>query len=117
MTPVILAENVLHIHAAAPPRDRTSRTQRALDLCKSEWMNAWDAATSKGLAKPQAVRMAAVAYKLALPKMDNLPAIRAAIACIAQGIALEVFNGRDGSQLLYAAQVALSLLRQKESAK
>jgi hypothetical protein len=57
--------------------------------------------------------MAAVAYKLAMPKMDSLPTIRAAIACIAQGITLEVFDGRDGSQLLYAAQVALSVLKQK----
>jgi len=33
---------------------------------------------------------------------------------IAQGIALEVFDGRDGSQLLYSAQVAMSLLHKKD---
>ena len=42
------------------------------------------------------LRMASVAYKLAMPRMESLNAIRAAIACIAQGIALEVFDGRDG---------------------
>lgn len=57
--------------------------------------------------------MASVAYKLAMPKMHDLPSIRAAIACIAQGITLEVFDGRDGSQLLYAAQVALATLKAK----
>jgi hypothetical protein len=57
--------------------------------------------------------MAAVSYKLAMPRMDSLPGIKAAIACIAQGIALEVFDGRDGSQLLYAAQVALTVFNQK----
>ena len=57
--------------------------------------------------------MASVAYKLAMPRMDSLNAIRAAIACIAQCIALEVFDGRDGSQLLYAAQVAMSTLKAK----
>jgi hypothetical protein len=31
------------------------------------------------------------------------------------GIQLEVFDGRDGSQLLYAAQVALSVLKQKDT--
>jgi hypothetical protein len=61
--------------------------------------------------------MACVAYKLAFPKMDSLPTIRAAISCIGQGITLEVFDGRDKSQLLYAAQVALSVLKQKGEKK
>ncbi len=98
---------------AEPPRDRTSRTDKALALCKGEWSGAYDLAITKGLPASKALRMASVAYKLAMPKMDSLPSIRAAIACIAQGINLEVFDGRDGSQLLYAAQVALSVLKQK----
>ena len=61
--------------------------------------------------------MAQVAYKLAMPKMESLPSIRAYIAAIAQGIQLEVFDGRDGSQLLYAAQVALGTLKQKGAKK
>lgn len=103
----------LHATAAAPPRDRTSRTDRALTECKAAWTHAYELAQSKGLPAPKALRMAAVAYKLAMPNMNTLPAIRAAISCIAQGITLEVFDGRDGSQLLYAAQVALSVLKQK----
>ena len=102
---------------AAPPRDRTSRTDKALAQCKDAWTNAYELAESKGQPTAKAIRMAAVAYKLAMPKMDSLPTIRAAISCIAQGIALEVFDGRDGSQLLYAAQVALSLLKQKGGKK
>lgn len=104
----------MSIHAAAPPRDRTSRTNKALAHCKDEWQRAYDLAGQKGLPAPKALRMASVAYKLAMPKMDSLPTIRAAIACIAQGIALEVFDGRDGSQLLYAAQVALAVHHTKE---
>ncbi len=95
------------------PRDRTSRTDRALTHCKDEWTRAYQLAQTKGLTATKALRMASVAYKLAMPKMDSLPTIRAAIACIAQGIQLEVFDGRDGSQLLYAAQVALSVHRPK----
>lgn len=110
MTPAILQT----IRAqAAPPRDRTSRTDKALAHCRAEWERAYQDAQARGLSAVQVVRTAAVAYKLAMPKMDSLPTIRAAIACIAQGITLEVFNGRDGSQLLYAAQVALSLLKTK----
>jgi hypothetical protein len=99
--------------SAAPPRDRTSRGQKAADHCKAEWSRAYELAQAKGLTANRALRMASVAYKLAMPQMDSLPAIRAAITCIAQGIRLEVFDGRDGSQLLYAAQVALSVLHQK----
>jgi hypothetical protein len=107
----------IELHAAAPPRDRTSRTDKALEHCKSEWSRAYATAQEKGLSAAKAARMAAVAYKLAMPKMDSLPTIRAAIAAIAQGIQLEVFDGRDGSQLLYAAQVALTVLRQKGEKK
>jgi len=98
---------------ADPPRDRTTRAAKAVAHCKAEWQRAYDLAHDKGLPAQKAVRMASVAYKLALPTMDTLPAIRAAIACIAHGVSLEVFDGRDGSQLLYAAQVAMSLLNQK----
>ncbi|UWZ86250.1 hypothetical protein [Occallatibacter riparius] len=100
---------LVDISASAPPRDRTSRTQKALDHCKAEWSNAYQIAQEKGLPATKALRMAQVAYKLALPKLDGLPAIRAHIAAVAQGVALEVFTGRDASQLLYAAQVALTL--------
>jgi hypothetical protein len=99
--------------AAEPPRDRTSRTEKALNRCKDEWSSAYELAKSRGQTAGRALRMAAVSYKLAMPRMDSLPGIKAAIACIAQGIALEVFDGRDGSQLLYAAQVALTVFNQK----
>jgi hypothetical protein len=106
------------IHAVAtPPRDRTSQTEKALIHCKDEWTRAYGIANEKGLSATKALRMATVAYKLAMPKMDTLPSIKAFISCIAQGIVLEVFDGRDGSQLLYSAQVALSVVKQKATAK
>jgi hypothetical protein len=102
---------------AAPPRDRTSRTEKALATCRAAWEDAYAQANAKGLPAAKALRMAQVAYKLAMPKMDSLPTIRAAISCTAQGIQLEVFDGRDGSQLLYAAQVALATLKVKGARK
>ena len=103
-----------HVDAGAtPPRDRTSRTDRDLAACREAWARAFELAQSKGLSQPKALRMASVAYKLAMPNLNTMPAIRATISCIAQGITLEVFDGRDASQLLYAAQVALTLLKQK----
>lgn len=115
---LIPRQRSISIHAGAcPPRDRTNRTDKALAACKDAWTEAYAQAQEKGLPATKALRMAQIAYKLAMPKMDTLPAIRAAIAAIAQGIQLEVFDGRDGSQLLYAAQVALSVLKTKGAKK
>jgi hypothetical protein len=86
-------------------------------VCRAAWSDAYAEANGKGLPTAKALRMAQVAYKLAMPKLDSLPSIRATIAAIAQGIQLEVFDGRDGSQLLYAAQVALSVLKVKGAKK
>jgi len=109
----------IRIEAAAslPPRDRTTRSLKAVNYCTDEWNRAYELAKSKGLPANKAVRMAAMAYKLAMPKMESLPAIHAAIAAIAHGITLEVFDGRDASQLLYAAQVAMTVLKQKGAKK
>jgi hypothetical protein len=114
---LIAAVQRVDLEAAAPPRDRTSRTTKALELCKAEWSRAYEVGIEKGQPAAKALRMAQVAYKLAMPKMESLPSIRAYIAAIAQGIQLEVFGGRDGSQLLYAAQVALATLKQKGAKK
>jgi|GEM_PF-3518256 len=97
--------------------DNTSRIEKSMNECKDRWSTAYTVAQNKGLSAQKALCMASVAYKLAMPKMDTKPGIRTAIACIAQGIQLEVFDGRDGSQLLYAAQVALSTLTERKRKK
>jgi hypothetical protein len=117
MRTALLARPLIICAAATPPRDRTSLAARAAAHCHDEWHHAYQLAKDKGRPQQKALRMASVAYKLAMPRMDSLTAIRAAIACIAQGISLEVFDGRDGSQLLYAAQVAMSTLKAKGAKK
>ncbi len=98
---------------ASAPTDRQSRVSRALGASRAAWQDAYDIAIAKGQGEARAVRMARVAYKLAMPAMDSHAGIRAAVACVAQGVTLEVFDGRDGSQLLYAAQVAITILNNK----
>lgn len=112
-----LLAHPLFIRAQASRRAPANDTDKALHHCKDEWTHAYQIAQKKGLTPAKALRMASVAYKLSMPKMDSLATIRAAIACIAQGIQLEVFDGRDGSQLLYAAQVALTVLKVNGDAK
>jgi hypothetical protein len=58
----------------------------------------------------------ALSFKLALPTLDSHANIKAFIGHVAQGIALGIFTGREGSQLLYAAQVALGALHGEPTA-
>jgi hypothetical protein len=109
-----LPQDSVSLHAAAA---RSTTIESAMTYCKSEWSRAFALAQKKGLPAAKAQRMAAVAYKIAMPRMTNLASIKAAVACVAQGIQLEVFDGRDGSQMLYAAQVAISIHREKGKRK
>lgn len=57
--------------------------------------------------------MGATAYRCALPVLKPATAM-AYIACVAQGVSLDVFTGKVGSQLLYAAQVVTTAARAAE---
>lgn len=98
-------------------RDRTTRAARTVEQCASAWSEAYGQALENHLPETQALRMAAVAYKLQIPKMDSFASTKCALACIAHGIALEVFSGAEASQLLYAAQVAASIFNRKGARK
>ena len=100
-----------------PPLHRARRVRRAVEQCQQAWSDAYRQAIENHLPQDQALRMAAVAYKLQIPKMDGFLSIKSAFACITHGIALEVFEGNQGSQLLYAAQVAASIYYRKGGKK
>jgi hypothetical protein len=96
---------------------RKSHVAHAVEQCRSAWSSAYAQAIENNLPEEKALRMAAVAYKLQIPKMDSLSSTKSAFACVTSGISLEVFQGNDASQLLYAAQVATSLYKQKGAKK
>jgi hypothetical protein len=96
---------------------RTSPIARAVEQCQSAWSATYAQAVENNLPEEKALRMAAVAYKLQIPKMDRLSSTKSAFACITHGISLEVFQGNDASQLLYAAQVASTLYKEKGAKK
>ncbi len=103
--------------APASPAHRIPRVRRAVEACTQAWSSAYAQALESNFPQDQALRMAAVAYKLQIPKMDGFLSIKSAFACITHGIALEVFEGNQGSQLLYAAQVAASIYYRKGGKK
>lgn len=104
---------------APPPstRGRTPRATRAVDQCQAAWSATYQQAIENHLPQDQALRMAAVAYKLQIPRMTNFASIKNAFACIVHGISLEVFEGNQGAQLLYAVQVAKSVHNPKGAKK
>jgi len=52
-------------------------------------------------------------FKLRLPTLDTIEDVKAYISCVAVGVAHQVVTAHEGGQLLYAAQLALSSLRQE----
>jgi hypothetical protein len=58
-------------------------------------------------------RIAAAACQAYVGALPHLSAANASayVACVARGVALDVFTGKQASQLLYAAQVAASAAR------
>ncbi|MGA8043581.1 MAG: hypothetical protein WCA37_12330, partial [Terracidiphilus sp.] len=67
MKPAIYEQRTrpLDIHAASI--DRTPRAERAMQHCRDEWQRAYDTSIRNGKTTAQAIRIGAVAYKLAMP--------------------------------------------------
>jgi DNA-binding IclR family transcriptional regulator len=98
------------------PKVASATTRETVRTCIRAFSEEADRAEQEGCSGWERKKRAMMAYKLAMPVMDSRGAVLAYIACVAQGINLKVFSGRDGSQMLYAAQVALSLLREQKPA-
>jgi hypothetical protein len=64
-----------------------------------------DGETGSEEAEKRARRGANIQFKSALPRCGSGKARGIFVACVAAGIALEVFSGKEASHLLYAAQV------------
>jgi hypothetical protein len=84
-----------------------SVTTAALGACLKAYRAEYAAQLAQGKHDWECVKTARIAYRRALPTPETLADIQAFIACIAQGINYQVYEGRESSQLLYAAQVAL----------
>lgn len=81
--------------------------------CLQRQNAAYKAEIARGEFHAYAVDAAAKAYRNAMPPLDGHDNIRDFIVCVAHGVLIGVIDHKDSSKLLYAAQVALSLLRVK----
>jgi hypothetical protein len=86
----------------------------AITRCRDAWQQAYDLHMQKNARKGSdeyaAALEAGAAYRAAMPQLANWMGIRDFIACVAYGLLIEAIPQERSGQLLYAAQVALSLL-------
>ena len=82
----------------------------AVKRCCEAWNRALEAAKAQKLDNFDSRQAANAAYLAAMPFLCGEDNIRGFIACIAQGMILEVFYDKLGTQLVYVAHTALRAL-------
>ena len=96
-----------------PETPQTCESIAAAARCREELERAFldtlatpQTAESEKACRIRAVDAAARAYREAMPPLSGTENIRNFIACVAQGMLLDVFTGPESTRLLYAAPVA-----------
>ena len=85
----------------------------AVARCCAAWDQVYKQARAQGKGDLFSGMDAAKAFRLNLPALDSVEAVRDFIACVAQGMLLGAIAGADGTRLVYAAQVANTSLRRQ----
>lgn len=113
----LLAEPGTTSITALPPAPEAvpESTAAAIARCRAAWQRAFNDYVKKNAkrdswVKDNAAKPAAIAYRAAMPPLVGHQGIRDFIACAAFGILIEAIPRDRASQLLYAAQVALSVV-------
>ena len=94
---------------AARPCHQPSTTQSALIKCLKAYQTTLARSKAAGKTAYQAECDAIMAYKINMPSLDNIDQVKSYISCLVQGVTFSIFESRETGQLLYAAQVALSI--------
>ena len=118
MTTESNAQLVLVESAPLPALDPDPiQASAAIKRCCAAWQRAYDAfmegKQGSSVEKAYAKHKAAPAYCEAMPTLAGYESIRDFIACAAHGILIDKIPEKKATQLLYAAQVALSSLKQE----
>ncbi len=99
------------IAPAQPPEDASSdSTNLAVARCCDAYTTAMKAASARGKGQVFATLDAEKAYRSAMPPLSGYENIRDFIACTAHAMLIGAIDGANGTRLLYAAQVAATLV-------
>lgn len=88
-----------------------SNAEAAIAKCTKAAEAALKVAKDSGLSAKECRYRSIMAFKVNIPRMDTSDGCIEATACIVNGYLAEFFDGQEVSKLLYAAQIAQSLLR------
>jgi len=105
LTPLVQNQSVQS--PTSPARDTAVA---AVKRCCKAWKRAYDAKIAAKGYEFEAKEAASEAYRAAMPTLSGEQNIRDFIACAAHGVLIEAIEGKQGTQLLYAAQVASGAL-------
>lgn len=98
--------------AASTPAEAQPHRNPAVRRCLEAYTRTYKAelARRRGreFAEDEAERAAALAYRRAIPDFTDPESIRDFIACVTNGLVLSILFHGDATQLLYAAQVAIT---------
>jgi len=85
----------------------------AIARCCDAWRSRYKAEMSKGKNRIFAAHHADESYRDAMPPLVDDEGIRDFIVCTAHGMLIGAIPHQNGTQLLYAAQVALAAIRRE----
>jgi hypothetical protein len=123
MTPTLRIHEAVaieHLLAAAAEEPATIRRLTAAELsnaeaaiarCTKAATEAKRAAEASGLTAKESRYRAIMAFKVSMPRMDTIDGCIECVACAVNGMLAGFLDGAEVSKLLYAAQIAQSLLR------
>ena len=118
--------NASMLEVAFLPQFETSSTNNmsqmpaaipALSRCADASRRVYEAKLAKKVSKYEASQAAGEAYRNAMPPLVGYDNIRGFIACVGNAMLRHIIFEPESTRLLYAAQVALSLLRLQPRAK
>jgi hypothetical protein len=83
----------------------------AVERCIAAWINAYRTEAAKGTSSSISHKVANRNYCMAMPPLVGFENIRDFIACTTHGMLYGAVDPKEGTRLLYAAQVAAGTLR------
>ena len=94
-----------------------ARANSAVDQCCAAYNQAREAAIAANKSSYSIDKAAEHAYRCAMPPLDSEINIRDFVACVTHALLIGAFTHNESSRLLYAAQVANSVLKNAKSSR
>jgi len=101
------------VHSNSDSATKSAPTNPAIARCCAAWQRRFNAEKEKGVGNIFAEGYAAASYRDAMPHLIDFEGIRDFIACTGHGMLIGAIPVEKGAKLLYAAQVAQSLLNRQ----